>query len=65
MAKYLVRCKASVYYDVEVEAEDEMFAEDEGTNKLGQLLEPVMLPSPLEWEGFEAWEIEEMEDSNA
>lgn len=60
MAKYLVRCKASVYYDVEVEADDEMFAEDLGVGELAELIEDLDLPSPLEWEGFEAWEVEEL-----
>ena len=63
MAKYLVRCKASVYYDTEVEADDEMFAEDLGVGDLAELLNQVDLPNPLEWEVLEAWEVEELLDA--
>lgn len=65
MAKYLVRCKASVYYDVEVEAEDEWFAEELGLSKLGELTETAVLPEPLSWDNYESWEIQELEGEDA
>jgi hypothetical protein len=51
MSKYLVRCKASVYYDVEIETKEKWDAEAEGLD---------MFPSPLEWEGAEVWEVDEV-----
>lgn len=65
MAKYLVRCKASVYYDVEVEADDEWFAEELGLSKLGELTETATLPEPLSWDNYESWEIQELEVEDA
>lgn len=62
MAKYLVRCKASVYYDTEVEAEDKLDARDIGEGELSELLDEASLPNSLEWEGLEAWEVEELDD---
>lgn len=62
MAKYLVRCKASVYYDVEVEAKDKSDARDMGEGELAELLDEASLPNSLEWEGLEAWEVEELDD---
>lgn len=60
MPKYLVKCKASVYHDVEVEADDELHARDLGETALADLISDVKLPDPLEWESVEMWEVEEV-----
>lgn len=58
MSKYTVRCKASVYFDVDVEASEKWDAEAEGLDIFGNLLDDAPLPSPLEWESVEVWEVE-------
>ncbi len=58
MSKYTVRCKASVYFDVDVETKERWDAESEGLDIFGNLLDATTLPSPLEWEGVEVWEVE-------
>ena len=60
MSKYLVRCKASVYYDVEIETKEKWDAEAEGLDMFGNLLDEATLPIPLEWEGAEVWEVDEV-----
>jgi hypothetical protein len=65
MSKYTVRCKASVYFDVDVETKERWDAESEGLDIFGNLLDATTLPSPLEWEGVEVWEVEEEEEENA
>lgn len=62
MSKYTVRCKASVYFDVDIETKDKWDAEAEGLDIFGNLLDDAPLPSPLEWEGVEVWEVEEEEE---
>jgi hypothetical protein len=59
MSKYTVRCKASVYFDVKIETKDKWDAEAEGLDTFSNLLDDAPLPSPLEWEGVEVWEVEE------
>lgn len=63
MSKYTVRCKASVYFDVEIETKDKWDAEAEGLDIFGNLLDAAPLPMPLEWDGVEVWEVEEEEDA--
>jgi hypothetical protein len=58
MSKYLVRCKASVYYDVEIEVQEKWDAEAEGLDAFSNLLDNAPLPSPLEWDSVEVWEVE-------
>jgi hypothetical protein len=58
MSKYLVRCKASVYFDIEMEAQEKWDAESEGLDAFGNLLDNAPLPSPLEWDSVEVWEVE-------
>ena len=58
MSKYTVRCKASVYFDVDVETSEKWDAEAEGLDIFGNLLDDAPLPSPLEWESVEVWEVE-------
>jgi len=58
MTKYLVRCKASVYFDIEMEAQEKWDAESEGLDAFGNLLDNAPLPSPLEWDSVEVWEVE-------
>jgi hypothetical protein len=58
MSKYTVRCKASVYFDVDVETVEKWDAEAEGLDIFGNLLDDAPLPSPLEWESVEVWEVE-------
>jgi hypothetical protein len=58
MPKYTVRCKASVYFDVDVETVEKWDAEAEGLDIFGNLLDDAPLPSPLEWESVEVWEVE-------
>jgi hypothetical protein len=65
MSKYTVRCKASVYFDVDVETKERWDAESEGLDIFGNLLDATTLPSPLEWEGVEVWEVEGEEEENA
>lgn len=62
MSKYLVRCKASVYYDVEIETKEKWDAESEGLDTFSNLLDDCNLATPLDWEGVEVWEVEEEED---
>lgn len=65
MTTFTVRCKASVYYDVEIESNDMWDAQDQGFSKFSELLDSCpALPSPLEFEGSEVWEIEEKEKSH-
>jgi hypothetical protein len=59
MSKYTVRCKASVYFDVDIETKERWDAEAEGLDIFGNLLDDTTLPSPLEWESVEVWEVEE------
>lgn len=61
MNKYLVRLKASVYYDVEVYADDELTAVDEGEQNFFKILNASSLDSPLEWENVDVWEVEELD----
>jgi len=63
MSKYTVRCKASVYFDVEIETKDKWDAEAEGLDTFSNLLDDAPLPSPLEWESVEVWEVEEETDA--
>lgn len=63
MSKYTVRCKASVYFDVEIETKDKWDAETEGLDTFSNLLDDAPLPSPLEWESVEVWEVEEETDA--
>jgi len=65
MSKYLVRCKASVYYDVEIETNEKWDAEAEGLDSFGNILDDCKLAMPLEWEGVEVWEVEEKEEEDA
>lgn len=66
MPKFNVRCKVSVYYDVEVETKEDWEAEQEGLDLFGQLLDKAEpLPEPLEWEGMEVWEVEKLEEEDA
>lgn len=58
MSKYLVRCKASVYFDIEMETQEKWDAEAEGLDAFGNLLDNAPLPSPLEWDSVEVWEVE-------
>jgi hypothetical protein len=58
MSKYLVRCKASVYFDIEMETQEKWDAEAEGLDAFGSLLDNAPLPSPLEWDSVEVWEVE-------
>jgi hypothetical protein len=58
MTKYLVRCKASVYYDIELETQEKWDAETEGLTSFSNLLDNAPLPSPLEWDSVEVWEVE-------
>jgi|CryBogDrversion2_4_1035264.scaffolds.fasta_scaffold33282_4 hypothetical protein len=59
MAKYLVQLKTTIYLDLEVEAVDEEQAEQVGINEFAELIDPVELPMPLEFDRIEAWEIQE------
>lgn len=58
MNNYTVRLKTTVYYDVEIEGYDESHAEEMAVEKFADLIDPVKLPSPLEFDVIEAWEIE-------
>jgi len=59
MAKYTVRLKATIYYDVDIEAPDQESADHRGTKQLSELLDSVELPEPLQIDFIEVWEIEE------
>ena len=58
--KYLVRCSASVYLDVEIEAEDEESARIKGGEAYDKLTEKIVFPDPLEFDSFEVWDVEEV-----
>ena len=62
MAKYLVQLKSSIYFDVEIEAPDDERAEELGIEQVGELLDQVKLPLPLEFDAIEMWQIQESED---
>jgi hypothetical protein len=47
-----------VYYDVELETQEKWDAEAEGLDAFGALLDNTPLPSPLEWDSVEVWEVE-------
>ena len=59
MKEYMVRLKASVYYDVKIEAQEEDGAQGIAINKFAELIDQVKLPSPLAFDYIETWEIEE------
>jgi hypothetical protein len=47
-----------VYFDIEMEAQEKWDAESEGLDAFGNLLDNALLPSPLEWDSVEVWEVE-------
>jgi len=59
MAKFLVRMKAEIYLNIEVGADDKDMAEDLAVSKFAELIDKVTLPSPLEFESIEAWEVKQ------
>lgn len=61
MNKYTVRLKSAVYYDVDIEAEDDHEAREQGVDILSKMLENTFLPMPLEFDMIEVWDVEETE----
>jgi hypothetical protein len=47
-----------VYFDIEIETPEKWDAESEGLDAFGNLLDNAPLPSPLEWDSVEVWEVE-------
>jgi hypothetical protein len=51
--------KAEIYLNIEVGADDKDMAEDLAVSKFAELIDKVTLPSPLEFESIEAWEVKQ------
>jgi hypothetical protein len=47
-----------VYFDIEMETQEKWDAEAEGLDAFGSLLDNAPLPSTLEWDSVEVWEVE-------
>lgn len=58
MSNYKVGCKVTIYYDIEVEASDNWSAEEKALETFSDMLDKVNLPSPLEFDSMEVWDVE-------
>lgn len=58
MSNYKVGCKVTIYYDIEVEANDNWSAEEKALETFSDMLDKVNLPSPLEFDSMEVWDVE-------
>jgi hypothetical protein len=60
MKRYTVRVKSTIYYDADITTLDEESAKESGIHILHKMLENTMLPTPLEFDLIEVWDIEEI-----